>query len=450
MNTIKNIQAQASLFGITEDNKTCKNTQEYIEIYEKHHLSYEYVDMQDVTFKAGLNETIHNWFRLTPSYSPELVRFFVNYLECKENHLLLEPFTGKGTTLIESQKLGIPAIGIEINPLLQTVSEKSLSWDYQIIDLKNTLQIIENKFIEIKNQEKDTSIEDFCKKYAIQIPPIHNVFRWWQKEVLKELLLLKKIVFQIETNLQNPFWVALSSVCLECANIHRNHPTISFDDNHTRIINVWATFLEKISRIINDLQKVNLLTNNKLSKIILGDSTKIERILTTEKIDRIITSPPYPNRFSYIHTTRPQLYFMDIIQDAKVATDIDIDAIGGTWGRATSILDKKVLLPNPEIANILSDFIALLQPKSLLMSNYAVKYFNLMHSHIKSLKPFVSEQFRGVYVVGNSRLSDVEIQTEILLAKIFEKEGFKVDKIMVFRKRGGKIKLFETGICVSV
>lgn len=450
MNNIKNMQTQATLFGITESNKTCKNTQEYIEIYEKHNLNYEYADIQDVTFKAGLNEAVHNWFRLTPSYSPELVRFFANYLECNENHLLLEPFTGKGTTLIESQKLGIPSIGIEINPLLQAVSEKSLSWDYKIIDLKNTLNAIDNRFIEIKKQEDNTSIEDFCKKYAIEIPPIHNVFRWWQKNVLKELLLLKKIVFQIELNLQNPFWVALSSVCLECANIHRNHPTISFDDNHTREINVWTTFSEKIIRIIKDLEKITPLISNNLSKIFLGDSTKIEHILTTEKIDRIITSPPYPNRFSYIHTTRPQLFFMDIIQNAKVATDIDIDAIGGTWGRATSILDKKIVLPNPEIADILSDFTAELQPKSLLMCNYAVKYFNLMHNHIKSLKPFISKQFRGVYVVGNSRLSDVEIHTEILLAKIFEKEGFKVDKIMIFRKRGGKTKLFETGVCVSV
>ena len=42
-----------------------------------------------------------------------------------------------------------------------------------------------------------------------------------------------------------------------------------------------------------------------------------------------------------------------------------------------------------------------------------------------------------------------KIEREIILAKIFEKEGFTFDKIVIFRKRGGKAKLYETGVCVS-
>jgi tRNA G10 N-methylase Trm11 len=421
---------QPALFPISEINKTCEQTQDYLEIYEENQLSYDFADIQEVTFKGGLNEP-------------------VDYLDCNENHLLLEPFAGKGTTLIETQKLNISSIGIEINPLLQSVSEKCLSWHHEIEALQKILQNIETQYFEIR-KKANTDFETFCQKYKLEVPPIHNVFRWWQEDVLKDLLLLKKLVYQVEEKHLNPFWTALSSVCLDCANIHRNHPTISFDDKHKRKIDVWREFSEKTNRIFCDLKEVSKAELKNLSKVFLGDSTKIEEILTTEKIDRIITSPPYPNRFSYIHTTRPQLFFMDVIKDAKTATDIDIDAIGGTWGRATSILDKEFLQPNAEIRNILQVFINELQPKSLLMCNYAIKYFNLMHNHIKSVKSFLSENFKGVYVVGNSRLYGVEIHTEIILAKIFEREGFKVDKIMMFRKRGGKSKLFETGVCVSI
>lgn len=441
---------QPALFPVSEINKTCEQTKDYLEIYEENNLGYDFADIQDVTFKSGLGETFHNWFRLTPSYSPELVRYFIDYLGCHENHLLLEPFTGKGTTLIESQKRNIASIGIEINPLLQKVSEKSLEWNYKTEDLQKIVQEIKDSYLEIKREEEKTEIEDFCRKFDLEIPPIHNAFRWWRKEVLKDLLILKKLIFQVEPQFLNPFWIALSAVCLDCANIHRNHPTISFDDNHNRQIDVWTEFSGKINRILNDLKSVNQLKINNLATVKLGDSTQIEKILKNEKIDRIITSPPYPNRFSYIHTTRPQLFFMDIINNAKKATDIDIDAIGGTWGRATSILDKEPLPPNTEIADILQIFMDDLQPKSLLMCNYAIKYFNLTHNHIKSLRPFLSDKFKGVYVVGNSRLYDVEIHTEIILSKIFQREGFTIDKIMMFRKRGGKSKLFETGVCISI
>lgn len=60
-----------------------------------------------------------------------------------------------------------------------------------------------------------------------------------------------------------------------------------------------------------------------------------------------------------------------------------------------------------------------------------------------------ADRFKGVYVVGNSRLSGVEIFTECILAKLFRHEGFEVEKIVSFRKRGGKKRLYETAIFVK-
>ena len=39
------------------------------------------VDAGDITFLGGQNESVHRWFRLTPSYSPRLVRFFLEKFE---------------------------------------------------------------------------------------------------------------------------------------------------------------------------------------------------------------------------------------------------------------------------------------------------------------------------------------------------------------------------------
>ena len=72
-----------------------------------------------------------------------------------------------------------------------------------------------------------------------------------------------------------------------------------------------------------------------------------------------------------------------------------------------------------------------------------------MAEHIRELDKITTANFRGTYVVGNSRLKDVEILTDVLLAKIFDIEGFNVDQLLVLRKRGGKKELYETAICVS-
>ena len=84
------------------------------------------------------------------------------------------------------------------------------------------------------------------------------------------------------------------------------------------------------------------------------------------------------------------------------------------------------------------------------MCNYATKYFLMLDKHIKSLKKIIKKNnFKGCYIVGNSRLSGIEIYTETILSKIFQINGFKIEKIIIFRKRGGKKELFETAVIVK-
>ena len=421
----------------------------YTTHYIRQGFTFKFPQISDVTFLNGLSEPVHRWFRLTPSYSPELVRFLVKELACDDDTIVCDPFLGKGTTAIEMKKLGIPFVGIEINPLLKMASEYALTWEVSSSRLAAHFAEVEKKLIDLLERCQSMSIDRVMAKYQLQLPPIHNVFRWWRKDVLKELLLVRHIIKQTcEANYSRLYWMALCASALDCANIHRNHPTISFDDNHTRHIDVRKDFTENVVQIVNDLQNLPPQKDFGRSQILLGDSTKISHLID-EKVNRIITSPPYPNRFSYVHTTRPQLFFMGVFGNAAQSSELDLAAIGGTWGKATSVLYDDVIQPHPNIETSLAPITDELRPKSNLMCNYAVKYFNMMHEHIQELHKITTTNFRGAYVVGNSRLKGVEILTDVLLAKIFDIEGFNVDQLLVLRKRGGKKELYETAICVS-
>ena len=138
---------------------------------------------------------------------------------------------------------------------------------------------------------------------------------------------------------------------------------------------------------------------------------------------------------------------MELLDNVRQATEIDLQAVGGTWGRATSVLQNELLVVPDEIKPYLC-YDRELKAESILMCNYATKYFIDMWNHIKSLKKVIAPNFRGAYVVGNSRLSGVEIFTEAILGKLFRHEGFEVEKIVSFRKRGGKKRLYETAVCM--
>lgn len=410
-------------------------------------FDYQEVDIGDVTFKAGQLESVHRWYRLTPSYSPNLVRFLIKEFQITKEHFVVDPFSGRGTTSIECQKHGIKAIGIEINPLLEQVGNKSLKWDTTHLDkIEKYIAEISN----LLNNYENSTITDIVNLLNTRIPIIHNVFRWWQQKVLKDLILCREVMLKPEyLSVRDYLWIALNKACLDCANIHRNHPTISFDDNHQREIDVLHEVVSNLEMLCDDLRNLRKeeICFSEHNYIILGNSTNNLKNQLTHSVDFIITSPPYPNRYSYVHQTRPQLHFMEVLDDIKQATEIDLQAIGGTWGRATSVLQNHLIETPLEIKHYLCYYEEL--KRNTLMCNYATKYFINMWQHIKALKEVKSGKFRGAYVVGNSRLSGVEIFTETILGKLFRHEGFEVEKIISFRRRGGKKRLYETAVCIK-
>jgi len=411
-------------------------------------FKYQELDIGDITFKSGQTEPIHRWYRLTPSYSPNLVRFLIQELGIFQQHLVFDPFSGRGTTGIECQKQGIRTVGMEINPLLQQVGHKSLKWESENIDLFPDYLAEVAKLMDVFDA---WNLEEVVEHLQTEIPIIHNVFRWWHKEVLKQLIVLRQTMVRPKfDSIQDYLWLALNETCLDCANIHRNHPTITFDDHRKTKVDVLSHMTENVNQIYWDLKHLSMesMSYSELGSIQLGNSMKgLKQQKIEFPVDFVITSPPYPNRYSYVHQTRPQLYFMELLNNTREATEIDLQAIGGTWGRATSILQKD-LIEVPDAIRAYLYYYEELRSKSLLMCNYATKYFIDLWKHIIALKEVIKPEFRGVYIVGNSRLSGVDIFTESILGHIFEQEGFRIEQIVCFRKRGGKKNLYETALFI--
>ena len=415
----------------------------------RNNYELEEIDIGDITFLSGQNESVHRWYRLTPSFAPSLVRYFLEYFDVGEDSLVLDPFNGRGTTVIECQKAGIPSVGFEINPLLQRVGEYSLVWDrHRVNDLREFQNVLKFQLSAFSKK----SLEETLKILSASLPNIHDVFRWWNPTVLRDLIVARELVrCESFLSVKENLWLALNSASIDCANIHRNHPTITFDDTHNREISVMDTVIARLIEQTKDLMSLSEreLTNSKLGQVELRDACQNlpDSHPCLRGVTNVITSPPYPNRYSYVHQTRPQLHFMEVINERGEATDIDLLTVGGTWGRATSNLAKKLIVPEREIAECL-DYYAALREQSVLMCNYATKYFLDLNRHITEMRRWAGSGFRGVYIIGNSRLKGVEVFAESILARLFEINGFTVEKMLVFRKRGGRKRLYETAVVI--
>lgn len=413
---------------------------------EKYEIVYEELSTNDITFKGGMIDHIHQWFRLTPSFSPKLIHYMKKITNTKKEHKVLEPFLGASTTVVECMKEGIDSVGIDINPVFVAVGKAAIEWNINTVELKKIRNNLHNQYIKDCTGVDAMKLDEFCLKFEVQVPPIHKPEKWWREDVIKRLLILKKRIYEMkDEKIRHFFYVGLLCKVVDVASVNRLHPTLTFCDRSKDKIDVEKEVFSHFDMMIQDLTSAQKISSPGKTQILEGDSTKINELpLMFKKFDRVFTSPPYPNRYSYVWETRPQLYFGDIFDKPSQAADLDIKTIGGTWGKATSNLAKGKIEPlNKELQKIMAEVDNELRPKDVLMANYVMKFFNLLYLQIKEMKEHLNDGAMCCYVVGNSRIKDVEVYTDILLADLFVSLGYTIPKIVRIRKRIGRRKLYE-------
>lgn len=408
-------------------------------------ITYKPIKSSRATFLSGTKKEVHQWFRLTPSFGPDLVDIMLNQMKHVKNEIVLDPFCGASTTLIQCKINGIESFGFEINPLLFFVGKTCINWNIKKEKVYKLYKKVILEFNSDLEKNKEIAIEDL----NLKIPNIHNVYRWWRKDVLKELLILKNCIkkINVEQEYQDFFMLGLAAVLVpDLSNVTLGKLQLHFVDRSEDNINVLKTYCDHMDKVISDLSEIAKIEAQCLTELYNVDSTNVE-LTIKKKANIVITSPPYPNRYSYVWNTRPHLFFLDFFDNPKQSSALDLKTIGGTWGVATSNLAKGIIEPEYECLNdILLPTINRIREKDNLMANYVIKYFNLIAKQIVEMENFVSKDVRVGYVVGNSEIKGVYIATDVLLGRIFEALdlGYETTEILRFRKRNSGIDLYES------
>ncbi|HET9933453.1 MAG TPA: hypothetical protein VFQ35_22265, partial [Polyangiaceae bacterium] len=153
---------------------------------------------------------------------------------------------------------------------------------------------------------------------------------------------------------------------------------------------------------------------------------------------------PYPNRMSYVRELRPYMYWLGYLSDGRAAGELDWQAIGGTWGTATSRVGRWEPGEGDHVP--VRGFEALVRrvaERSPLLARYLHKYFADMARHCRDLYPALKSGGKLHYVVGNSKFYDVMVPVERIFAELFEAAGFTKASARAIRKRSSKRELFE-------
>jgi hypothetical protein len=391
----------------------------------------------DYTFKYNADLGRHGWLRLTPAYSVKLVREIIKK-DCKKGDVILDPFSGTATTGLVACELGFSSVLYEINPFLIWLGNiKCHNYD--------------NRELLLLQQEFNQCIDTVIISDNHWIPPIHNIERWWHSDTLSMLASIRNRLVEIfgEPNgnhYHNLVWVVFSRLIIETSSAAFNHVSMSFKDNTVRygFLQIKNLFKNIFANIICSA-KIQL---NGHAEVIHTDSKELSRH-TTDCFDAVITSPPYPNRISYIRELRPYMYWVKFLKNGSDAGALDWEAIGGTWGTATSNL-KHWKPTNHNLPNRLYDVcekIGKCEDKNAeTMSKYVYKYFDDIYSHLVNLRGRLKPDANINYIVGNSSFYGHFVETQDIISESMKQIGYKKITVDAIRRRNTKKGLLEYNV----
>jgi len=396
----------------------------------------------DYTFKYNRRQNRHGWLRLTPAYSVKLVHELVEQmkLESHRDVFVLDPFSGTATTGLVVAEAGFSAHLFEINPFLiwlGTAKCRCYS-DDELCRLQAEVRGLVSDYKRYLQQEN-------------WLPTIHNIERWWSPHTLRILSAIRQSIVdkfgEPQANFAgNLIWIAFCRLVIETSAAAFNHVSMSFQDETVS----FAT--QTIDLFFEDILNSILMSASAFGEgtavILSQDSRYIEA--NGVQYSHVITSPPYPNRISYIRELRPYMYWTKFLRKAKEAGELDWEAIGGTWGVATSRLKEW----RPEMTDLPQSVVAIYQEieqsdnkNALLMSRYVHKYFHDMHQHLDGLRRVLQPGAQLKYIVGNSTFYGVHVPTQDLLAASLAQLRYQDISHQIVRKRNSKKELFE--YCIS-
>ena len=368
---------------------------------------------------------IHSFHRYYGKLIPAIPSYFIKKFT-KENDIVFDPFSGSGTVAVEAKRLKRNFAGVEINPLSVEIAKvKTYNLDVE------TLEKINNELLEVI--EKDTSeIKETEKPY------IMNRDHWFKEFVQEDLIRIKKDIdtyFKKNKNYsveyKKFYLLALSAIIKNVSNADTRHVFPGFSKRMHQLeeegkihTDVKASFKRAVKARAKEYSIYN--NNKNFTDILEGDSTEIDLSKYKNKIDLIVTNPPYISSVRYIETLKLEMYWMEVIKTLEEYNNLAHEMIGNDKLKKEEYKDIE-LTNYKEINDIIHDMYQI----DIKSAKIIGEFFNKMEKVIIKMSSLLKKNKYLVMKISDSKMKKKKIPTGEFLTLIAENNGFKLKDVFL-------------------
>jgi hypothetical protein len=368
------------------------------------------------SFTNNRVEPVHSWYMFKEGFAADLVGQFIGEFP-PGDWLVVDPFSGSGTTVLHAQLRGLRARGVEVNSFFVDVASTKLRWnEADLADLKERITRI------VSRGRADTPLTGF--------PELTSFRRLYSEDVLAELFRLKSLITEEtgEAEFTRKFLLlGLTSVLELTSRAYKTGKGLKFRKRQSiesaaqvleRVQSNWGHMLDDVGKLREEGK------GGGDAQVQQGDARSLP--LDDNSAQLIIYSPPYANTFDYNEVYKLEMWFLDHVKSYEQWRQVKEAAL-------RSHVSLRI--------GVQSEGNELLEQALRLITAPAHGEVQMLRAYFADMTEALREQYRiarkgahVVIVVGNSSYRCVPVATDLILARIAESIGFTVESIRVGRR----------------
>jgi len=349
----------------------------------------------------------HGYHRYPAKFIPQIVsRLAEKYTN--EGDLIVDPFGGCGTTLVESKVMGRPSVGVDINPVAVLITKAKIT----PIDP----QKIEKAFAILK-----TKLDTYSKDTKVKAPEHERIDYWFKPEEKRKLAFIFAEISKLkDQDIRDFFYCGFSNILKNCSIWLQksNKPTRDLNKKPSDPI---PTFYKQIKMMMRGNARFYELLKEKKhleipSQVYCTDARTIPA--KDNSVSLIVTSPPYVTSYEYADLHQLTALWLEYTKDLS---DFRKRFIG------TSYHNKKDLILNSELAEKIRNE---LLKKDKKTAEEVSTYFSEMNQVFVEMKRILKKGGKTCIVIGNTSLKGVEILNAEVFAEQLQNLGLRIADII--------------------
>jgi hypothetical protein len=418
------------------------------------------LDRALVSFQANKAKVGHRWCKYREGFSAELVRYIIERTGIARG-TILDPFAGSGTALFVAAELGLNAIGIELLPC-----------SAEIIEVRNEVLHADKKALADAIRQEVARRVWMDEGSEVAFPHLRITAGAFPPENERQL---GRFLYEADRTsdklLSRLLRFAALSVLEEISYTRKDGQYLRWDQRSGRCLGrktfdkgAIDTFDDAIRRKLNQIAADLVGTKIQpmlfpfeaptptLGSIEIRVGSCLDHLpkMDEESISKIITSPPYCNRYDYTRTYALELAMLGVGEDgirrlrqAMLSCTVenrDKCDLAEKFGKVPYQTASQFCQSQPMLALILEYLEGCKRDGSInnpgivrMVRNYFFELALLIVASARVLKrgaPFVM-------VNDNVRYQGAHVPVDLILSDIAEHAGFDVDAIWVLPRGKG-------------